>query len=704
MAAPRTKRSSVWEYFEESDKKHAKCTVCNKVLAYHGGTSNLRSHLSDVHKISFESAGKSPAVGGSVSAGDISSFFKPKACSQQRTNGTNERIVEFIARDLRPVSVVSGVGFKGLLAWLEPGYTVPSATCVTKLVRRRFLQGRDRLVLLLKSEVGISFTTDMWTSSKTQGYITITGHFIDQFWELRSCVLTTKHFPERHTAENISKTLKKQAEEFGILEKVPCVVHDQASNMKAAMRNLQEEVAAGVTGDDSESSDDVYEDSAEDDEQQSPSGDNTSDEGENNPESDVSEEDSDGKQESSTAAGFASFECAAHALQSSLQAGLSVRRIQTLLKAGKKIVQHFHHSTVAAEALRKKQRENNKSEKVLLQECVTRWNSGFMMLERLLEQRWHVTAVLDEEKRAATSKAKKKAVVRNLDTKQWGLAAELVDVLQPFTLATTFLSAQNNVSVSCVLPLMDRLQASLKPSGKDCQALKEFKKRACRDIRTRFSFDEFNPESIAVLTSALDPRFKALHYLTAGQGEQVATRIIKRCEDSVKKEATDEGECSSASSSIPPPCKRKKIASREAITDLDALFGPEDKCDTTIPVEVQRYFADPPASRSDDPLQWWRKNESRFPHVAKLARTYLAIPATSTPSERVFSAAGNIVTKKRAALSAENVDALIFLNKNWSLLFQVQPSAALQHDVQVKAKPEEYQKPTAADALPDLPG
>ena len=112
-------------------------------------------------------------------------------------------------------------------------------------------------------------------------------------------------------------------------------------------------------------------------------------------------------------------------------------------------------------------------------------------MERFLEQRWHITAVLDEEKRAATRKAKKQAVVCNLDNKQWGLAAELVNVLQPFTVATTFLSAQNNISVSCVLPLMDHLQASLKPTAKDFQALKEFKRRARSDIRTCFSFDEF---------------------------------------------------------------------------------------------------------------------------------------------------------------------------------------------------------------------
>ena len=46
------------------------------------------------------------------------------------------------------------------------------------------------------------------------------------------------------------------------------------------------------------------------------------------------------------------------------------------------------------------------------------------------------------------------------------------------------------------------------------------------------------------------------------------------------------------------------------------------------------------------------------------------VPATSAPSERVFSAAGDVVDKLRAALTAENVDGLVFLHKYAELLWR----------------------------------
>lgn len=78
--------------------------------------------------------------------------------------------------------------------------------------------------------------------------------------------------------------------------------------------------------------------------------------------------------------------------------------------------------------------------------------------------------------------------------------------------------------------------------------------------------------------------------------------------------------------------------------------------------ELQRYRAEPSISSDDCPLQWWYDHSGAYEKLAALARKYLASPATSVPCERLFSLAGHIVQKKRAALLPENVTKLVSLS------------------------------------------
>ena len=79
--------------------------------------------------------------------------------------------------------------------------------------------------------------------------------------------------------------------------------------------------------------------------------------------------------------------------------------------------------------------------------------------------------------------------------------------------------------------------------------------------------------------------------------------------------------------------------------------------------DVIRYDSKPPSIV--DPITWWRERAPTYPIISRLAKKYLVIPAYSVLSERIFSLARNIVTKKRANLKPENVDRLIFLHKNF---------------------------------------
>ena len=65
---------------------------------------------------------------------------------------------------------------------------------------------------------------------------------------------------------------------------------------------------------------------------------------------------------------------------------------------------------------------------------------------------------------------------------------------------------------------------------------------------------------------------------------------------------------------------------------------------------------------------------TEFPHIANVARKVLCIPASSAPSERVFSAAGLTITKLRARLLPENASALGFLNQSWNVVEELERS------------------------------
>ncbi len=84
----------------------------------------------------------------------------------------------------------------------------------------------------------------------------------------------------------------------------------------------------------------------------------------------------------------------------------------------------------------------------------------------------------------------------------------------------------------------------------------------------------------------------------------------------------------------------------------------------SIDDELKSYLKEPPTGRDGNSLKWWKANKFRFPLLAKLARSLLAIPATSVNSERLNSTSGNIVTTKRCSLLSEHVEEMTFLNKN----------------------------------------
>ncbi len=70
-------------------------------------------------------------------------------------------------------------------------------------------------------------------------------------------------------------------------------------------------------------------------------------------------------------------------------------------------------------------------------------------------------------------------------------------------------------------------------------------------------------------------------------------------------------------------------------------------------------------------LRYWKKHQNRFPNIHAVARKVLAIPASNTEVERLFSSSKLTMTDQRTRLDPDRLNKLIFLRKNLRSLKQL---------------------------------
>ena len=70
----------------------------------------------------------------------------------------------------------------------------------------------------------------------------------------------------------------------------------------------------------------------------------------------------------------------------------------------------------------------------------------------------------------------------------------------------------------------------------------------------------------------------------------------------------------------------------------------------------------PTGNNDPDPLVWRHLREKKYPILVELVKRVLMIPATSAPSERLFSHASLTIANDRANLLPENAEMLVLLH------------------------------------------
>ncbi|XP_027138680.1 zinc finger BED domain-containing protein 1-like [Larimichthys crocea] len=304
-------------------------------MKYHTTTSNMRTHLLTLHpgklaELTSDTDEPQPKQA------RITSFMPAsRGLSAERQKKITDKLTRFICKDMRPINISQGSGFKDFVQELEPRYAVPSRATISDRVVKLYDATKDNIKKMLSGE-NISLTTDGWTSIATEAYVTVTAHFINEDWELKDIILKTAEVQKTHTAEHVAECIANILGEYNVRpQSVLSITTDNAANyINAVERHLQ----------------------------------------------------------------VANVPCMAHTINLAVRKGLTVRAIESPINRLKATALHFNKSTTDSYLLESKQRLLGVKPAKLINDCATRWNSTYDMVCRAADQQAPVAAVIMEKK------------------------------------------------------------------------------------------------------------------------------------------------------------------------------------------------------------------------------------------------------------------------------------------------------------------
>lgn len=195
-----------------------------------------------------------------------------------------------------------------------------------------------------------------------------------------------------------------------------------------------------------------------------------------------------------------SVRCHAHLLNLVVKKSLKEAELQELLFKVRKIVGHFRSSTSMTSKFEDAQRKDHNNSLQLIQEVQTRWNSTYMMIERVYNLRQYIEIVTLETQDKVLEEYQ-------LSASEWKTLSQVMQALKSFFQATQTLEGDKYPTLSLVSLFFNAITRAL-------QKLISFKtSRIARNLignlQTELTkrFDNTSTE-LRNMVAILDPRTK----------------------------------------------------------------------------------------------------------------------------------------------------------------------------------------------------
>jgi hypothetical protein len=314
--------------------------------------------------------------------------------------------------------------------------------------------------------------------------------------------------------------------------------------------------------------------------------------------------------------------------------------------------------------------------KELILDVRTRWNSTYDMLERAIELKSAIDAMVQAEDFPR--------VDDKLSDDDWMFLKQAATLLEPFKILTKQLSGSQYPTINRVMPAYNQLFQVL---SKEIGQLSKFD-----DQQKLYIFRN--------IQSKADPLNVGLPHLPVSLKRAALAALAKLCDYYRPSALTQVSSCSVAldprakfgwwekTAIWPPDCittaknhvedawqEFKSSGQSPEVHDIEEFeFVPLFSVATTgyqEDEELESYLRGPILKdhAQFNELVYWKANEATYPCLASMARKYFSVCATSTPSERCFSQAKLFLPPARNRLSPQALKESMLVS-SWKRYFE----------------------------------
>jgi len=546
------------------------------------------------------------------------SQFRTRGAPAPRQKALDDAIAIMICRDYQPLSIVENEGFRNYSHLMNPSYALPSRSTITKtIIPRLYEKTLSSIKDQIREASAICLTTDGWTSSTNESYIAYTAHFIDERYELKSCLLECSAYTDRHTAENLRDEMYRVATEWDVKNKIVAVISDNAAKITAAIKLTQ----------------------------------------------------------------WTHLPCFAHTLNLTVQEGLKeIKTVQEKVKEIVEFFHRSTVASEKLKVVQRQMGVKElklKQDVITRWNSTFHMLTRFQEMKDAIVSTMDLVLTTTEPLSAADWEVIDQSciVLAPFDEITIEISSEQTVSASKVILFAGFLSK------FCGALQQDNTHASRPPSVQAMlQTLNASLVRRFMNIENNSTLAEatlldprFKKRGFTNATSAEEAVKRLVNMSTtilSNAAQQLQEATIHVNMQSTQSETVvgliiDDDHAPAATVNVPIPVasKANSLFWRDFDEKVVNLVSTQNPTTAAI-LELRRYTDDDILARTEDPLVWWRERSSVYPTLSGIVKKRLCIVATSVPCDRIFSKTGQTITDRRSRLKPSDVQKITFLNVN----------------------------------------